>query len=84
MTTREHLHELIDALPEQELPVVERLLQAVRAGEDPVLRALLEAPEDDEPPTEQELAAVRRARQDIAAGRVVPHDALRRRLLGRP
>ena len=38
---------------------------------DPVLAALLNAPEDDEPETEYERQAVAEGMADLAAGRVV-------------
>lgn len=49
MGRREALHQLIDDLPEQDLPIATRVLEALRATGDPVLRALLSAPVDDEP-----------------------------------
>jgi hypothetical protein len=48
MSTRDSLHRLIDELPESELVAAERFLHYLRATADPVLRALLEAPPDDE------------------------------------
>src|SRR5438552_19090055 len=56
MITREALHQLVDALPESELDKAARLLAALETT-DPVLRALLLAPEDDEPETDEERAA---------------------------
>ena len=46
MTTKEALHRLIDELPDDTLPAVERYLVSVR--DDPVLRSLMAAPEEDE------------------------------------
>jgi hypothetical protein len=83
MANKEALHQLVDALPESEWEHAERLLTALTTT-DPVLRALLLAPEDDEPETDDERAAVAEARADLAAGRVVLHDEARRRLLGDP
>jgi hypothetical protein len=48
MSARDSLHRLIDELPESELAAAERFLHYLRATADPVLRALLEAPPDDE------------------------------------
>ena len=45
---------------------------------DPVLRALIEAPEDDEPETDEERAAVAEAYEDLAAGRVVSFEDVKR------
>lgn len=50
--------------------------------EDPVLRALREAPLDDEPETEEERAAIAEAIEDERAGRLIPHEEVRRRWLG--
>ena len=47
---------------------------------DPVLRALLAAPVDDEPLTPEDEAALVAAYEDIRAGRVMTTAELRRRL----
>ena len=67
---RDTLHRLIDELPESELPAAERFLNYLRATADPVLKALLEAPIDDEPETEEERRAVQEAREELARGEV--------------
>lgn len=82
MTTRERLHWLVDQLKESEWPEVEEYLAVRAAGDDPVLRALLTAPEDDEPETDEEREAVREALEDIAAGRLIPHEQVRREVFG--
>jgi hypothetical protein len=85
MTVKEELHRLVDALPPSELSAARRLLEYLRdRGTDPLLSALLEAPEDDEPETAEEAAAVKEAYADLAARRVVPHKEARKRLFGRP
>jgi hypothetical protein len=53
MPTRDSLHRLIDELPESELEATGRFLHYLRVTADPVLRALLEAPPDDELDTER-------------------------------
>ena len=79
MTTREALYRLIDELPEGELGMAERLLERLRRrGDGPLPRVLLEAPEDDEPETEEERAAVLEAYEDLARSDVVDHEDLRR------
>lgn len=70
MTTKDRLHRLIDALPEHELGQAERLL-ATLPGADPVLRAVLLAPEDDEGETDEERAAVREACEQVERGELV-------------
>ncbi|MGH7857509.1 MAG: hypothetical protein ACREQY_09275 [Candidatus Binatia bacterium] len=80
MTPREHLRQLIEELPEAEVPAAERALAALVSRADP-LRALLEsAPLDDEPETEEERDAVAEARADRDAGRLTSHDEVKRSL----
>ena len=54
MTTRAALHGLIDELPDDALDAADRSLRRLR--DDPVLRAFLTAPEDDEPLSKEEAA----------------------------
>lgn len=81
MTTKEHLHKLIDRLPDSTLETVEYFLESLNASpDDPVLRALMEAPWDDEPETEEERIAVQEAWEDVKAGRVFTLDDVKREL----
>ena len=80
MTTKETLHKLVDRLPEDEWEAVHQILEERLAKHDPVLRAFLTAPEDDEPETEEERAAVAEAYDSIARGEVISDEELRRRL----
>ena len=66
MPATAHLHQLLDQVPESDLPTVERIIAAL-AG-DPALYSLLTAPYDDEPETDDERAAVEEARQEVARG----------------
>jgi hypothetical protein len=50
------------------------------ASEDPVLRSLMDAPEDDEPETPEEAAEMEAARAEIQAGEVLSTDELKRQL----
>ncbi len=71
MTVKEKLHRLVDELPEKEARAAERFLEYLRnVGSDPVLGALMAAPIDDEPETEEERAAVADAYEDLRQGRV--------------
>jgi predicted transcriptional regulator len=79
---RERIHRLVDQLPEAELSAAESLLVERRAATDPFFQALANAPEDDEPLTDEDAAALDEANADIAAGRVVPHEEVFRRLRG--
>jgi hypothetical protein len=66
MTTREKAHKLLDELPESEVePVLEFI---VSRHADPLLQAIANAPEDDEPWTEEDETAVQESRDEIAAG----------------
>lgn len=71
---RERLRHLADELPNSELPTAVRMLEYLRATSDPVLRALLEAPEDDEPLTPEEEARFAEAEWERKAGNLIPHD----------
>ena len=78
--TRQELKDLIDCVPTDELIVVKRFIQYVVDMQDPVLRSLLEAPVDDEPTSESDVAMLQEAREDIAAGRLTPAKELYREL----
>jgi hypothetical protein len=83
MTDRERLHDLVEDLPESEVHAALRFVEYLRQSEDdPVLKALRDAPPDDEPLTEEDLAALEEAYEDLGQGRVVSHEEARRRLLG--
>jgi hypothetical protein len=65
---KERLHRLVEQIPEGEVHTAERFLEYLAV--DPVLRSLMNAPEDDEPVTPEEEEAVREALEDVAAGRM--------------
>jgi hypothetical protein len=71
MTAKEKLLERVTKLSEAEAGETLRLLDA---QEDPVVVAFREAPEDDEPWTDEDEAAVAGGRADVAAGRTVSLD----------
>jgi hypothetical protein len=77
MTTREKLHRLVDELAEAELAPTLRLVETQR--HNPMLRALDDAPEDDEPWTDEDEAAVAEGRADLAAGRTISLDEMLRK-----
>lgn len=83
MTERERLRALVDGLPEQEVHAALRFVEYLQeTEEDPVLKALREAPLDDEPVTEEDLKALEEAWEDVRQGRVVSHEEIRRRVFG--
>jgi predicted transcriptional regulator len=77
MTNREKLHRLVDELSEAELAPTLRLVETQR--HDPMLQALANAPEDDEPWTDEDDAAVAESRADLAAGRALSHEEMLRK-----
>ncbi|MBI4213799.1 MAG: hypothetical protein HY534_05750 [Chloroflexi bacterium] len=82
MTVKERLHQLVDNLPEgQVTEAAERaLMQLQKMANDPVLRALLTAPLDDEPETDEERALVAEGLADLHRGDVLSDEELRREL----
>jgi hypothetical protein len=74
--SRNTLHELVDRLPDDGVPAAERVLAYLTA--QPAFRAAWAAPADDEPVTEADEAAIVRARQQIQAGKTIPHDDILR------
>jgi hypothetical protein len=83
MTERERLRAMVDDLPEHEVHVALRFVEYLQAAdEDPVLKALREAPPDDEPVTEGDLQALDEAWEDVRQGRLISNEEVRRRLLG--
>ena len=80
--TRAELHALVDALPDGELTEAKRYLTGLNTHDDPALRTALLAPLDDEPLTEEEIAAIEEAKQELARGDYVTDEELGE-LLGR-
>jgi hypothetical protein len=74
VTTKEALKQIIEELPERR---ARRLLEAMR---DPVLRARITAPIDDEPESDEERAAVAEAREAVARGELISTEQLNREL----
>jgi hypothetical protein len=74
MSDREQAHQLIDRLPDSQLAALVGLLEVIV---DPVAAAVRNAPQDDEPETEEEKQAVAQAREWLAqrGGKgMIPHD----------
>ncbi|HZO31268.1 MAG TPA: hypothetical protein VFH48_35330 [Chloroflexota bacterium] len=68
MIARDDLHTILDSIPEDRL---EAAREALAALADPVLLALLNAPEDDEPLTEEDLQAIAEGDEDQRLGRTI-------------
>jgi hypothetical protein len=77
---KERLYRLIDRIPDGEVHTAERFLEYLTTADDPVMRALMNAPEDDEPVTPEEEEAVREALDDVAAGRMHSLEEVKREL----
>jgi hypothetical protein len=69
MIARDDLRSLLDAIPDDRLPAARDALEQLT---DPVLLAFLNAPDDDEPLTDEDLAAIAEGRADIARGDTLP------------
>jgi hypothetical protein len=78
MTVKERLYQLIEQLPDDELLAAERYLRGLRDRATSLPRVLREAPADDEPVTDEDLAAIAEAQADLAAGRVISNEMIRR------
>jgi hypothetical protein len=74
--SRDTLHDLVDRIPEEELPAAKRYLEYLVVS--PAYRAALSAEPDDEPVTEADATAIAQAREDVRSGRVIPHDEVLR------
>jgi len=73
--TRQHAHSLIDRMPETQLSGLVQFLETIV---DPVTAALRNAPLDDEPETEDDVAEAKAWLQSNG-GKGIPHaDAMRR------
>ena len=69
MNVKEHLHELVERLPESGALAAERYLEYLsNVGADPFAVALAAAPPDDEPLTEEDLAEIEAARAELDRG----------------
>ena len=73
MIARDDLHTILDSIPEDRLDAAREALAALA---DPVLLALLSAPEDDEPFTEEDLQAIAEGRAEMERGELVYLDDL--------
>jgi hypothetical protein len=78
---RTTLHRLVGLLPERELETAEHVLRAL-VTHARLPDALANAPEDDEPLTEEDILALTESRADILAGRLYSHEEVKRFLLG--
>jgi len=78
MPTKQQLHDLVDRLPDESTDAALRVLAGLAA--DPALYALLIAPLDDEPYTEQQQREDAEAIAAIERGEGIATDELSRQL----
>jgi len=79
MTSRASLHRLIDDLPDSEISRAERLLAVLKETAEP-LYTLQNAPEDDEPESAEEAAAVAESWREHREGMSLTTEELKREL----
>lgn len=77
---KERLYRLIDRIPDEDVRAAERYLEYLTDLGDPFMRALMNAPEEDEVISPDEEAAVQEGLDDIAAGRVHSLDEVKEEL----
>jgi len=77
---RDHLHWLVNLLPVKEISAAGEYLRERALAGDPLLLALADAPEDDEPLTPEDEAALEEGLAALRRGEVVPADEVWRRL----
>jgi predicted transcriptional regulator len=83
MEQRQVLHTLIDQLPSEELNAAKRFLEYLRfRSRDPRRAHLEDIPLDDEPVTEEDLAAISEGFADRAKGETISHEEAERLLFG--
>jgi hypothetical protein len=80
-TIRNDLYRLVDELPDSELHAARRFLEYLRNLGDPVLRAAMEAPEDDEPTTPEEDQGAEEAWQAYLRGEAISAEEAEREFL---
>lgn len=76
MTAKERLRNLVDELSEQEAQAALELFE--QRSDDPMVRALDNAPLDDEPTSPEEEAAVEEAREEYRRGEFYEADEIKR------
>ncbi|HEV8241772.1 MAG TPA: hypothetical protein VGS57_20585 [Thermoanaerobaculia bacterium] len=80
MVRRATLHQLLDTLPDEDLPIAGRLLAGLNATISPVERALLLAPPDDEADADDDDGGLSEARRERERGEGSSTEQVRREL----
>ncbi len=79
MVTKQELHWLVEAVPEDQRDTVARLLRELA---DPGMLALLQAPDEDEPIAPDEEDAAHQAKEEYRWGKARPWEEVRTELAG--
>jgi len=74
--TREQARELLEAVPDERLADAAAALAPLV---DPMLVMLLNAPDDDEPVTDEDVAAIAEGTADIERGDIISAEDMKRR-----
>jgi hypothetical protein len=77
---KERLYRLVDQIPEDEVHAAERYLEYLAEHGDPFIRALIMAPDEDEPLSDEDRQALEEGRRALAEGDVVTDEELRAEL----
>ena len=80
LVLKEELHGLIDELAERDLYTAKHFLAYLRNIRDPMMQKLVESAYDDEPLTDEDIAALDEAYEDLKAGRVFTMEEVQREL----
>ncbi|HEX3071653.1 MAG TPA: hypothetical protein VHX14_24030 [Thermoanaerobaculia bacterium] len=80
MTTRELLHGIVDELHESNLVTAVRVLKGLELAPTPLEVLLANAPLDDEADDDDFDGGLTESREDVLAGRTIPHAEVMRRL----
>ncbi len=79
--TKKDLHRIVDELPTSELVAAQRYLSYLQNMGDPILRSIEDAPMDDEPISQQELADIRQEAKAARRGKTgTPIEVVAKRL----
>ena len=82
MSVKIALHRLVDELPDTEIIPARRFLEYLRdTRHEPVLESLVHAPEDDEPLTPEDEAAMEGAKAAYRRGDYLTADEAKREIL---
>ena len=80
MATREDLHRIVEEIPSTELDSAASYLLYLRDLYDPIVKAFLDAPDDDEPETKEERNAVNEARTALKYGEMASDEEVGQQL----